>query len=166
MGGRNLTLLACLVAAGSCEGGSVGQPIPFNHRIHAVKAELKCESCHEYVFEKPFAGLPRVEICIGCHEEDLTKNPAAKPHIATIRRHAKAGTEIPWVRLYRLPATVYYSHRRHAKIARLPCATCHGDIGQRERPPDEPIARTLEMSNCMDCHARSGVENDCAWCHR
>ena len=141
------------------------QPIPFNHRIH-VDNGLTCDFCHQYVFEKPFAGIPRVEVCIGCHSGDITQNPDATPSVEAIRRHAEAGTEIPWVRLYVLPHHVYYSHRRHTAIAELACTTCHGDIGESETPPAHPIAQTLKMENCVDCHRRRGVENDCAWCHR
>ncbi len=48
----------------------------------------------------------------------------------------------------------------------LECASCHDDIGRSERPPPGPVARTLNMSTCMECHQKRGVENDCAWCHR
>ncbi len=163
---RGLSLVVAVVLLGVCPSeGQVTQPIPFNHRIHTANG-LTCDGCHQYVFEKPFAGIPRVELCMGCHIGDIAENPAAKPYIETIRRHAEAGTEIPWVRLYTLPHHVYYSHRRHAAIAGLPCTTCHGDIGESERPPTNPIARTLTMENCVDCHQKEGVENDCAWCHR
>jgi hypothetical protein len=145
--------------------GPVVQPIPFNHRIHAERG-LTCDTCHQYVFEKPFAGIPRVGFCMACHSSDITQNPAAQPSIETVRRHAAAGTEIPWQRLYTLPYHVYYSHRRHTAIGGLECPTCHGDIGESETPPVRPIAQTLDMDNCMDCHEQRGVENDCAWCHR
>ena len=143
----------------------VVQPIPFNHRIHAENG-LTCDFCHEYVFEKSFAGIPRVEFCMACHSGDITQNPAAKPFIETIRRYSEAGTQNPWVRLYELPHHVYYSHRRHVGIAGIACETCHGNIGQSETPPTHPIAQTLQMENCVDCHQKQGVENDCAWCHR
>ena len=159
-----LPVLFFTIGAGFWEKPAI-QPIPFNHRIHAENG-LTCDFCHQYVFEKPFAGMPRVELCMGCHVGDIAQNPNAKPYIETIRRHAEAGTEIPWVRLYTLPHHVYYSHRRHAAIAGLPCATCHGDIGERVTPPPHPIAQTLTMENCVDCHQEHGVENDCAWCHR
>jgi len=162
-----LALLWCLpftVGAAFWEAAAV-QPIPFNHRIHADNG-LTCDVCHQYVFEKSFAGIPRAELCMGCHSGDIAQNPAAKPYIELIRQHAAAGTEIPWVRLYNLPHHVYYSHRRHTTIAGLACPTCHGGIGQSERPPEYPVAQTLTMDNCVNCHRERGVENDCAWCHR
>jgi len=157
--GAGLLLVQCASAE------PVIQPIPFNHRIH-VANELTCDTCHESVMEKALAGIPRVAVCMDCHSDDITENPAAKPYIDTIRRYAAAGDEIPWVRLYTLPQHVYYSHRRHTTIAGLGCPTCHGDIGESEKPPEYPVARTLEMDNCMECHQRLGAENQCAWCHR
>jgi Cytochrome c7 and related cytochrome c len=156
--------LGVLVAALPCRGAV--QPIPFNHRIHTVTNELGCDTCHEGVMKSPRAGLPRVELCMGCHEGDITTNKTAEPYIATLRQHAKAGKELPWVRLYELPKNVYYSHRRHTAIAKLDCAVCHGEIGKSDRPPVEAIDRTLDMRNCIACHEKHAVGNDCAWCHR
>ncbi len=163
---RTLSLAIAALLLGVCSApAQVTQPIPFNHRIHKDNG-LTCEICHQSVFEKPAAGIPRVALCMGCHSGDITQNPAAQPYIESIRRHAEAGTEMGWVRLYTLPHHVYYSHRRHTAIAGLACDTCHGDIGERDTPPAYPIARTLEMDNCMECHERLGAENQCAWCHR
>lgn len=158
-------VLAGLMLGACAAAAQVSQPIPFNHRIHKANG-LTCDTCHQSVFEKPAAGMPRVTVCMACHSGDITQNPAAQPYIDTIRRHAETGTDMPWVRLYTLPHHVYYSHRRHTAIAGLTCDTCHGDIGERESPPTQPIARTLEMDNCMECHEKLGAENQCAWCHR
>lgn len=154
------------VTALPCWGSGAVQPIPFNHKIHTVDNQLTCDTCHKYVYEKPFAGLPQADVCIMCHEEDITKNPAAAPYVQIIRSHAKDGTDIPWKRLYVLPATVYYSHRRHAKIAGLQCPVCHGDIGQSTTPPARPISQTLDMNHCIKCHVEMKAEYDCARCHR
>lgn len=162
---RALSLLGVVLLASCSSATSATQPIPFNHRIHGANG-LTCDTCHQSVMEKAVAGIPRVAVCMGCHSGDITENPAAKPYIDTIRRYADAGEEIPWVRLYTLPHHVYFSHRRHTAIAGLACETCHGDIGQSERPPENPVAHTLEMDTCMECHRRLGAENQCAWCHR
>jgi hypothetical protein len=160
-----LLALVGVFAAGGCAESPVAQPIPFNHRLH-VANEIECVHCHEGVLTAARAGLPRVEVCMECHEADITENPAAMAHVELVRRHARAGTEIPWQKLYALPAHVYYSHRRHVAIAGLECAGCHGDIAEAATPPPGPVARTLAMGTCMDCHEARGVENDCAWCHR
>lgn len=158
--------LGTLLSPFACLAGTATQPIPFNHRIHTVANGLDCESCHEGVMKSARAGIPRVELCMGCHEGDITTNKAAEPWIATLRQHAKAKKELAWVRLYHLPRHVYYSHRRHTAIAKLDCAVCHGEIGKSERPPVAPIGKTLDMKNCISCHEKHAVGNDCAWCHR
>lgn len=160
-----LPVLLAALAPAACADPAIAQPIPFNHRIHAANG-IGCVDCHQGVLTGPRAGIPRVEVCMQCHEADITENPAAGPHVALVRLHAKARTEIPWRRLHELPAHVYYSHRRHVAIARLDCSVCHDDIGQRTAPPAGPVARTLRMESCMACHEARGVENDCARCHR
>lgn len=141
------------------------QPIPFNHGIHKDNA-LTCDLCHESVFERANAGIPRVEICATCHSADITQNPAALPYIEKIRAHAQEGTEIAWVRLYNLSPNVYFSHQRHTKIAQLDCSVCHGNIGESRTPVTRPVSRTLDMDGCMDCHENRGVDINCSWCHR
>ena len=157
--------LAVLCVATTSEGMGILQPFPFNHRIHTENG-LTCDTCHEQVFRGPHAGMPSSALCLGCHEADIASSPAALPYIETVRRHGREGTEIGWVRIYQLPKHVYYSHRRHAGIAQLPCETCHGEIGQSETPPAGPIKTTLDMDNCINCHKQHDVQNDCAWCHR
>lgn len=159
-----ISILAGLCFAG-CEGARP-QPIPFNHKVHVTKAELQCESCHENVAEGTVAGFPRVRICMRCHKNEEPANQAAVPFINEIRRHAQQGTEIPWRRLYALPPHVYFSHRRHTEIGGLECKECHGDMAELTAPPTEPVARTLTMTNCLDCHEARKVENDCNRCHR
>ncbi len=154
------------VSVGAACGETKVQPIPFNHKLHIEKAELQCDSCHENVAEGTVAGFPRVKVCLRCHKNEDPANAAAMPHVELIRRHGAEGTDIPWQRLYRLPSHVYFSHRRHTELGELECKECHGDMAALTAPPTEPIASTLTMSNCMACHERRGVENDCSWCHR
>ena len=159
-------VLACgSILTTACGAPPIAQPIPFNHGIHTANS-LTCDVCHEFVFERANAGIPRVEVCAACHAADITQNPAARPYIERIRANAQQGTEIPWVRLYRLKPNVYFSHRRHTKIAGLDCSVCHGNIGDSHTPVSRPVARTLDMDGCMDCHEKRGVDINCSWCHR
>lgn len=160
-----LLFAAAALGSAGCAEPDIGQPIPFNHLIHKENG-VGCVDCHAGVLSGPSAGIPRVEVCMQCHEADITANPAAAPHVQLVRDHARAGTEIPWRKLHVLPAHVYYSHRRHVAIARLDCSGCHDGIGERTTPPPGPVARTLEMENCIRCHEERGVNNDCARCHR
>lgn len=142
------------------------QPIPFNHNLHVTRGELECDSCHEYVLEEAFAGLPPVKICMRCHKNEDPENPASLKYIQAIRQAASDGGQIGWVRLYELPRHVYFSHRRHTDIGGLDCKECHGDMAALTAPPPRPVVRALTMEGCIACHDEKNVDNDCSWCHR
>jgi hypothetical protein len=72
--------------------------------------------------------------------------------------------EISWKRIYEQPDHVFFSHRRHAVLGKIPCKTCHGEIGQSGRPPARPWVK-MTMGWCMECHEKNKVTNDCLTCH-
>jgi hypothetical protein len=43
------------------------QPIAFPHQTHTQNLGLDCAHCHIGVRTEVFAGLPSVDICMGCH---------------------------------------------------------------------------------------------------
>ena len=78
--------------------------------------------------------------------------------LAAAAREKKA---IPWVRVYRIPTYVYFSHRVHTK-AGATCETCHGPVRERDVITKEI---SHNMRSCMACHAATKARNDCATCH-
>ncbi len=136
------------------------QPIEFSHKKHR-DIELPCSVCHQYFEEHASAGIPGGEICMTCHTVALTQNPEEEK----IREYAKQGVEIKWVRLYRVPNHVYFSHRRHVVLGKLECTTCHGGIGESIKPPLGPEVE-LTMDMCIACHQKMGADTDCYACHR
>jgi hypothetical protein len=96
-----------------------------------------------------------------CHEEPLSENPEE----AKIRELAADGNVDVFRKLFSLPDHAYYSHRRHAVVAGIPCNTCHGAIAETTTPPTSPLVR-ISMSFCIDCHDRSSVVAGCTSCHR
>jgi hypothetical protein len=162
------TLAACLASAlgFACGDPPVVQPIPFNHQIHLGSVGLQCDACHERAYTHRQAGIPRVDLCLGCHAGDVTENPAALRHVELLRRRGAEGREVEWKRVYRLPRHVFFSHRRHTELGKLECSACHGDMARLAAPPERPVEEALSMDGCMDCHEKLGVENECAWCHR
>lgn len=137
------------------------QPIAYNHKKHVGELGLECSHCHAGIGEgKARAGLPPLDICLGCHNAD-DANPKSKP----IQDYAARNKPIPWQRVYRVPKHVYFSHRRHVGTAKLDCALCHGDISNMEQPVTRQ-AVSLDMGRCLACHKRKGVTNDCLSCHR
>lgn len=139
---------------------STKQPIEFNHKKHK-EIKIPCGTCHQYFEEHASAGMPDVEICMMCHTAALTNNPEEEK----IREYAKQGEEIKWVRLYRVPDHVYFSHRRHVVLGKLKCTTCHGSIGESIIPPLEPEFE-VTMDMCIACHQKMEANNDCYACHR
>ncbi len=140
----------------------VRQPLAFDHRIHLEEAELECQGCHTTVADRPYASIPSISLCLECHEEPLTDRPEEARLLAYAEEPRR---EIPWVRLFRQPGHVYYSHRTHVGIAEIPCRTCHGDFGERAGSETRPPAN-LTMEDCIACHRQSSARNDCTACHR
>ncbi len=139
---------------------SVTQPIQFNHNKHK-QAGLGCTDCHGTVLDQAAAGLPDLSLCITCHEAAVTESKEEEK----IRTIAAGGGELAWNQVTRMPEDVYFSHRRHAKLAKLDCSVCHGNVGESVRPPEQP-AVPMMMDNCLDCHQKMRANVDCYACHR
>jgi len=146
-------LIACLDEAGA----NPEQPVPFSHRAH-VELQIDCSFCHQYYDKYAAAGIPRIELCVTCHEAMPQDNPGMKK----IFDYADAGEEIPWVRLYQLPQFNYFSHKWHVR-AGVECVECHGAIGQSDRAVRH---MEYEMNWCLDCHNQRKASVDCVTCHK
>ena len=142
-------------------GAPVTQPVAFNHLKHTRDLQLECQFCHAYVTTGAHAGLPDGETCAPCHQEPQGSAPEA----ARVTALLADGTPLRFNKLFRLPAHVFYTHRRHVGIAELKCQQCHGGIAETERPPSRPLVR-ITMRFCMDCHRAQGQSLDCVACHR
>jgi len=137
------------------------QPIPFNHEV-MVQLGIQCLFCHTEARRSPAAGMPSVAKCMGCHSTIDSNSPAIQALAAYWQRQEP----IPWVRVNTLPRFVYFSHQVHVTVARLDCATCHGDVGHMTVA--QPVV-TMDMGWCLRCH--EGQPNapqlmDCIVCHQ
>lgn len=132
------------------------QPVPYNHKTHLALG-LKCNSCHKNPEPGELMGFPAESFCMTCHQAIKTDSP----HIQKLAAAAKEKKPIPWVRVYRLPEFVYFSHRVHTK-AGAACDTCHGPVHEREIITKE-VANNMKF--CMACHAASKAPNKCDTCH-
>jgi hypothetical protein len=130
------------------------QPVAFSHLRHA---EAKCADCHVTAAKSDRAGLPQADRCMLCHAGLKTENA----ELAKVAAMAKAGAAIKWVRAYRVPEYVFFSHREHLK-AKLECTECHGPVATREVLAQEI---STSMTACMNCHAARKVSNECGFCH-
>ena len=92
-----------------------------------------------------------------CHENLKKHSPSARK----LAGFAKENKPIPWVRIYRIPDYVFFSHAKHAS-AKVECAACHGPIEQRELLTKE---MPTDMMTCLDCHRSLGASVQCNLCH-
>lgn len=138
---------------------NIKQPVQFNHLKHKELAD--CETCHKYIKEQPFAGLPVKEDCAACHESAITDSQEE----AKLLNYIENKKELLWASLYQQPPHVYFSHKRHLVSGGLECKTCHGGMAEQQSPPKKPLI-TLSMNDCLSCHKSAGVKADCITCHR
>ena len=176
------------------------QPMDFNHAVHmdpeiveGIEGDSdaeRCQYCHYFREDGTFAGIPKLESCMECHDDPempLGETEAEKHFVETYVAEEK---EIPWRSYYRQPDCVYFSHIAHVKMGEIECDLCHGDHGGREKLPAYKVNRltgysidiwgrniagwkmepwdSMKMDDCADCHVESGEEqnNACFVCHK
>lgn len=86
---------------------------------------------------------------------------ADSPHIGRLAAAAKEKKPMPWVRVYQLPAYVYFSHRVHTR-AGTTCEKCHGPVSESDVITKQVVHN---MKSCMACHAANQAPNECGTCH-
>jgi hypothetical protein len=160
--------LALVLAAGAVVGGAAlawslarsdrawgvgrpaAQPIPFDHALHAGTLDTDCRYCHATVEREAAAGMPTVELCLGCHERVWTGAAVLAP----LRDSLALGTPIVWSSVHRLPEHARFHHAAHVTRG-VACETCHGAVWTMARTVRvEP----LSMGWCLDCHRDPGPE--------
>lgn len=144
------------------------QPIPFSHAIHAGTYQIQCLYCHTGTDTSRMAGVPSVELCMGCHAQfgsDLAG-------VQLLKKHWDEHRPIEWTQIHRLPEHVKFRHNRHIAVG-LTCQSCHGpvqDMHKVELVADRRWvngmpAQKLEMGWCINCHEQNKASLDCLTCH-
>lgn len=152
------------------------QPIPFSHKHHAGLYEMECLYCHSGTDASQYAGMPSVELCMGCHAAFPAEYDELEG-IQILKEHWEEKKPIEWLQIHRLPEHVQFRHNRHL-AAGLDCNECHGSA---EYPVEEQHklflvpdtkwwayglpAQKLEMGWCIKCHRQNGASDDCLTCH-
>ncbi len=141
------------------------QPIAFSHKQH-MSAGLACLVCHMDAEKKDQAGLPTVEQCAVCHTSSFPSSsqrphPAAGGELKKLAEIRSRKERVKWVRVYRVPDIVFFSHRNHLKAGEK-CVTCHGPVASRHVLAQEV---STSMTTCMNCHMSRRVPNECYLCH-
>ena len=151
-----VALVAAIGSSLILPAAPVTQTLAFNHAKHAA---LTCAGCHAGIQTTQRAGFPSPEVCAKCHA--TAPGPVAPEDWERLRT---VGVRF-WKPVTKMPNDVMFSHRRHVALARLACASCHADIGERTAPPAR-VPRRLVMDTCLACHRTEGVSEDCNGCHR
>ena len=133
------------------------QPFPFSHKIHATY-QLPCQFCHPNPDPGNEMTIPGLTKCMSCHTE-VAKDKASIRKLAQL---AKDHESLAWVRVYSVPAFVYWSHRAHLE-AKLKCEMCHGTVSAME--VTEKVTNVTTMGGCVDCHKRNEASTGCVTCH-
>jgi hypothetical protein len=143
-----LSLLAVLLAAQE-------QPIPYSHKTH-LKMGLKCNECHTMPGKGEAATFPAESKCMTCHAAVKKESK----HIQVLAEYAAKKEPVPWVRVYKLPGYVWFSHKVHTAV--VDCARCHGDVAAGDVVKKE---KPITMNSCMECHDEHKTSNECNLCH-
>lgn len=132
------------------------QPLPFSHKQHMAQG-LVCKNCHKNLDSGVVMSFPPTSYCMTCHQAVKKDSPAIQKLAVFDSNHK----EIPWVRVYKLPETVSFSHGSHL-AAGVKCEECHGQVAQRDRLFRET---DLSMAGCLDCHQKRDAPQECDSCH-
>lgn len=170
------TLSACEShdAAWDPEAPGPMQPIPFSHKHHAGQFEIDCQYCHSGSDESRVAGVPSVELCMGCHMQFPPEYDELEG-IQILKDHWEKQTPIEWEQVHRMPEYVKFRHNRHV-AAGLACQDCHGPVETMDKlylVPDTHVwpwlmpTKKLEMGWCINCHRDNDQQasQDCLTCH-
>ena len=135
----------------------ISQPLPFSHRSH-TQLGLNCAACHTMEGRGGSAGFPPVALCLSCHRGGTGKVSSVG---VLLEGYEQRDEPIPWVRIYKIPDFVFFSHKEHLASGAT-CATCHGAVELQDRLKQEV---PTSMEHCMDCHKSQGASLDCHFCH-
>ena len=171
---RALTIAAVAllaVSASSCrdykadESDGPDQPIAFYHSVHAGQNQIPCMYCHYTSDRSPDAGIPSVQLCVGCHvpgssaagavpAQAQLSYPSAQrdsfwnAEATKLVNYWKSGESIPWVRIHKVPEHAKFPHYVHTNVG-LQCQTCHGPVQEMEKVYQYS---SLRMGWCISCH--------------
>lgn len=162
------------------------QPFDFFHKTHTEKSGLMgCDSCHVVGSDGQFAGIPRNDVCLGCHTDKLGHTEA---EALLVDNYLKQGDQPEWLIYSQQPANVWFSHAIHTQRAGLQCVDCHGNYGESDQARVYEVNRItgysrdiwghsisrlrraphdgMKMTDCENCHRRHHVEVGCLGCHQ
>lgn len=142
-------LVVNAIAFGRSKGFAPAQPIKFSHAVHAGQNKTDCNYCHYTAKISKTAGIPSGSICLNCHLLVRNGTRSGATEIAKIIDHLDQKKAVEWVRIYKLPDFVFFSHEQHVSAGGINCEACHGDVKKMDRLYQ---FTDLSMGWCIDCH--------------
>jgi hypothetical protein len=157
------TLLGCRGPGAQSPGQAPEQPIAFYHSVHAGQNQIPCMYCHFNADRSPAAGVPSVQLCVGCH---VPGSAVIAPELASLAfpgadrdslwvaeaqkllGYWQRQEAIPWVKVHQLPTHVQFPHMSHVRVG-VQCQTCHGPVEEMEEVYQYS---SLQMGWCISCH--------------
>jgi menaquinone reductase, multiheme cytochrome c subunit len=103
-----------------------------------------CYYCHYTVYKAAYAAIPPSQVCMNCHAKVRTDSPL----LEKVRDSYSSGQPVPWVRVHKLAAYVYFNHSAHINSG-VSCVSCHGRVDQMAEVRQ---VKPLNMAFCLDCH--------------
>ena len=137
------------IAFGRAKGYAPAQPIKFSHAVHAGQNKTDCNYCHYTARTSKDAGIPSGSICYNCHFLVRNGTRSGATEIAKIIKALDENKPVEWVRIYKLPDFVFFSHEQHVSAGGITCDACHGDVKEMNRLYQ---VTDLSMGWCIDCH--------------
>jgi hypothetical protein len=135
-----------------------GQPVAFSHKKHITEAKMACNDCHEPSHNGSTLVIPQATKCMQCHATIATD----KPDIKRIADAAQNNQVLQWVRVYRVPSFVTFSHKTHTSSG-AQCEDCHGPVAQRDAIA---LEKDISMGGCISCHTQKAAPTGCDTCHQ
>lgn len=142
-------LVVNAIGFGRSRGYSPDQPVKFSHKVHSGQNQTDCNYCHYSARSSKTAGIPPGNVCMNCHLLVRTGTRSGVTEINKVISAYDSGKPVEWIRIYRLPDFVFFSHAQHVTAGGLTCEACHGDVKSMDRLYQET---DLSMGWCIKCH--------------
>ena len=142
-------LVVNAIAFGRSRGYSPDQPVKFSHAVHSGQNQTDCNYCHYSARSAKTAGIPSGNVCLNCHFLVKSGTRSGVTEITKVTGAYDSGKPVEWIRIYRLPDFVFFSHAQHVTAGELACEACHGDVKSMDRLYQES---DLSMGWCLKCH--------------
>lgn len=129
--------------------------IKFNHKLHIVDAEVKCEDCHTRAVNSVSLKdnlNPKKEVCATCHDVKSEKDCKLCHYDGVFEKLKSPKPDL------------IFSHKLHIDSEKKKCTDCHQGL-DKVKFAKESAAGSPSMESCYSCHNNQKASNNCETCH-